>query len=54
MIPHKCPVCEGRGNVPGGFYGGCGLYGCSTSSMERCRQCKGTGIIWSEEGELSG
>ena len=44
--PFTCPICLGRGNVSGGFYNGCGEYSISASTMEQCRQCKGTGIIW--------
>ena len=41
---HKCPVCEGRGEVQAGFYGG---FGALTSvSPETCRTCNGKGVIW--------
>lgn len=39
----KCPVCEGRGIVPSGFY-----QGISTLSFlvpEPCRICNGKGVI---------
>ena len=39
--PFKCPVCEGRGDVPNGFY----YQGPGTAAHE-CRTCKGAGIIW--------
>jgi DnaJ-class molecular chaperone len=45
--PHKCPICYGRGNVSGGFYNGAGIYSVSDKTMETCRSCNGTGIIWS-------
>jgi hypothetical protein len=45
--PHKCPICEGKGVVP------CGFYGTSSSSrltteelIDECRTCKGKGIVW--------
>lgn len=43
MIPHKCPVCEGRGKMLATFYGE------STNEMSglvNCKSCYGTGIIW--------
>jgi DnaJ-class molecular chaperone len=36
-----CPVCQGRGHVPGGFYG---IPPVGTGN-ERCRRCAGTGTI---------
>lgn len=46
-IPHKCPVCNGVGLVPYGFYLAIG----STTDItpEKCRSCNGTGVVWSEE-----
>lgn len=41
--PHKCPVCEGRGWVPNGFYG---VVDCTSTANETCRSCNGAGIIW--------
>jgi DnaJ-class molecular chaperone len=44
-VPHKCPVCEGRGKVPYNFYD---LRGTTTAcSEEVCKSCWGTGILWS-------
>lgn len=43
MVPHKCPVCEGRGKMLASFYGE------STNAMEglvACKSCFGTGVIW--------
>ena len=39
----KCPVCDGRGVVEAGFYGGDGneVY----VEPEACRTCKGFGVI---------
>jgi hypothetical protein len=45
-VPHKCPICEGRGNVAGGFYQSVGTMWTSTTSIEVCRACWGSGIIW--------
>ena len=44
--PHRCPVCDGRGSVPRGFYMTY-LTGSSTSAMpEVCRSCAGLGVLW--------
>lgn len=46
----KCPVCDGKGRVPYGFYS-IGIYVTPNSSMridvrgEVCRSCYGQGII---------
>jgi len=44
-VPHKCPVCSGRGTVPCGFYSS-DL--CSSTVPEMCQSCHGAGILWSE------
>lgn len=45
--PHRCPVCNGNGLVPNGFYLQTSGYWSSTSTIpETCRSCNGTGIIW--------
>jgi hypothetical protein len=53
QIPHKCPICNGRGVVPSGFYSGTdyideygNLLWTSSDAVEKCRACDGTGIIW--------
>ena len=49
MIPHRCPICLGCGNVPGGFYFatvGHVENWSSANAVEQCRQCKGTGVLW--------
>lgn len=48
--PYICPVCNGRGHVPNGFYSVVGGTGWTTSSItpEICRSCNGTGIVWAE------
>ena len=44
-IPHKCPICGGRGIVQGGFYSTTNNSWTTNRSVEPCRQCSGTGII---------
>lgn len=44
VAPVKCPVCEGRGNVPAGFYSR--SEGITTITNEVCRTCNGSGIIY--------
>lgn len=39
----KCPVCEGRGEVPGGFY--YSIQPTSVISVSPCRACKAKGYI---------
>jgi DnaJ-class molecular chaperone len=42
--PVRCPVCDGRGRVPAGFYG----FGSASSTSalpEECRTCNGRGYI---------
>jgi len=41
----KCPVCEGRGNLPVGFYNPYGLGVTANTSPERCKTCNGDGVI---------
>ena len=46
---YKCPVCDGRGYVPNNFYNvtpNIENYNTNSTSMEICRSCKGTGIVW--------
>ena len=52
MKPYKCPICDGKGIVSGGFYKSVNEY-CSTTNMtETCQQCGGGGIIWGNEDSL--
>lgn len=41
----KCPVCEGRGVVPRGFYNPCPDQIHTTIKPETCRRCNGRGTI---------
>ena len=47
LAPHRCPVCNGSGLVPNGFYMQTSSHW-STSSItpEICRSCGGTGVVW--------
>lgn len=49
MKPYKCPICNGTGIVPGGFYFSVNGYCSTTNTTEICRQCQGSGIIWGME-----
>ena len=42
--PHKCPVCEGRGNVPCNFYTRADT--ASSAANIVCNSCAGVGIIY--------
>jgi hypothetical protein len=44
MQPYKCPVCDGTGKVPAGFYSN--GYGSTNACPEQCQTCKGIGIVW--------
>ena len=46
--PYTCPVCEGRGTVPWGFYNSWSTMGVHP---ETCRSCGGTGIVWGDQDE---
>lgn len=43
--PHRCPVCEGRGSVPPGFYR-LTCYSTTALTVELCRTCAGGGLVW--------
>ncbi len=43
MSYQKCPVCEGRGEVPMGFY--LGQTAGTSMSPQQCRSCHGTGTV---------
>lgn len=45
--PYKCPVCNGNGIVPNGFYHQTtGEWSTSSIEPETCQSCKGSGIVW--------
>ena len=48
MFVEKCPVCNGTGSVPGGFYIGKQAETTSITAgpfLEPCKACRGTGLI---------
>ena len=45
MVPHRCPVCDGRGLLSAGFYSQ-GASTSDTTAWEACRSCSGGGIVW--------
>ena len=52
MTPHRCPVCLGTTNVPGGFYTCCpGGTPTSDSAMEKCRTCV-NGVVWMDDKKV--
>lgn len=44
--PHVCPVCDGKGFVPSGFYEPVEMWASSSASNQQCRTCNGTGLVW--------
>lgn len=45
--PYRCPVCNGSGLAPNGFYNQTSGHWLTTSfTPETCRSCNGTGIVW--------
>lgn len=46
LAPHKCPVCEGRGTVPGDFYDFHPDAGVLPGDSVECHTCEGEGILW--------
>jgi hypothetical protein len=46
--PHMCPVCKGKGQMPGGYFSAIGVDTWSVGSMgtDVCTPCGGTGIVW--------
>lgn len=52
MSCYKCPVCNGKGIVPNGFYNVINSYNTNNTSAEVCRTCKGTGIVWGPDNSM--
>lgn len=46
MGVYKCPVCEGRGQVPAGFYHTYQSTTAVNTSPETCKSCNGRGVIF--------
>ena len=44
--PYLCPVCQGHGSVPAGFYGLPGCTSTASTTPDTCRACDGTGVLW--------
>jgi DnaJ-class molecular chaperone len=45
--PHRCPVCEGRGQVSYNFYDFAPYATTNASTAPKtCRTCNGQGIVW--------
>jgi len=52
-VPHRCPVCNGRGHVPNGFYGTTNdEWTTSSLTPDVCKTCNGGGIVWSEDQDF--
>jgi hypothetical protein len=45
--PYRCPVCNGNGLVPNGFYSQTsGGWASASTAPETCRSCDGSGFVW--------
>lgn len=55
MKPYICPVCNGHGIVPGGFYYTYSNAPSTTANCttETCRACGGKGILWGTDNSDS-
>lgn len=47
--PYCCPVCEGKGVLPCGFYNPNMMGITYNTNPEICKSCNGTGVIWLDE-----
>jgi len=55
IIQQKCPICEGHGNVAGGFYHALpGQPWFSTTVTEICRNCGGSGVVHVKQAGVKG
>lgn len=49
----RCPVCNGNGLVPNGFYRQTsGLWSSTSTKPETCKSCNGSGVVWKKEIEF--
>lgn len=48
MTVFRCPVCDGRGIVPNGFYRAVGVneWVSGSTTPETCRSCGGCGVVF--------
>ena len=47
LKPYTCPVCNGNGLVPNGFYNQTsGHWSTTNASPEKCRACDGRGLVY--------
>ena len=45
VIPHKCPICQGRGTMPADFYEMSDPTAINTCPVP-CKSCQGKGVIF--------
>jgi len=51
--PHRCPICNGNGLVPNGFYNQTSGMWCTTDTApECCKSCNGKGIVWELDSSI--
>ena len=47
--PHRCPICQGQGTVPPGFYEELNTGTSISSNRPICRTCGGSGLLWESQ-----
>ena len=47
QVAQRCPVCEGRGSLPCGFYSG--ATSATSLNADECRTCWGSGVLYVQE-----
>lgn len=53
MVVERCPVCNGNGIVPNGFYAQTiGQWSTTDASAETCRSCAGKGYVVVEDEKI--
>lgn len=53
MTVERCPVCNGNGLVPNGFYTQTtGQWSTTDASVETCRSCAGKGYVVVEDDNI--